>query len=77
MPKNKVLISWSTGKDSAYALYQIRQNANYDVVGLFSTITAEYDRVAMHATRHELLKAQAEQVDLPLFPIFIPVSVFL
>jgi uncharacterized protein (TIGR00290 family) len=72
--KKKVLISWSTGKDSAYALHHIRQTNQYEVVGLLSTITEEYDRVAMHATRHELLKKQAERLGLPLYPVFIPSS---
>ncbi len=67
-----ILISWSTGKDSAYALHKIRENNEYNVVGLFSTITEEYDRVSMHATRHALLKKQAEALNLPLYPIFIP-----
>lgn len=70
----KVLVSWSTGKDSAYALHHIRQTDHYEVVGLLSTISEEYDRVAMHATRHELLKIQAERLGLPLYPVFIPSS---
>lgn len=71
--RKKVIVSWSTGKDSAYALHQIRQAANlYDVVGIISTITEEYDRVSMHATRHELLKVQAARLELPLYPVFIP-----
>lgn len=74
MLKNKLLVSWSTGKDSAYALHQIRQTNNYDIVGLLSTITEEYDRVSMHSTRYLLLEKQAEQLDLPLYPIFIPPS---
>lgn len=74
MLKNKILVSWSTGKDSAYALHQIRQIDKYEVVGLLSTITKEYDRVAMHSTRHELLKKQAERVGIPLYPLFIPSS---
>lgn len=72
MKRNKILISWSTGKDSAYALHKIQKIGNQDVVGIFSTITEEYDRVAMHATRHELLKKQAKQVGLPLHLITIP-----
>lgn len=74
MLKNKILVSWSTGKDSAYALHHISQIENYDIVGLLSTITEDYDRVSMHSTRHELLKKQADQLNLPLYPIFIPSS---
>lgn len=72
LSNNKVLVSWSTGKDSAYALHKIRQTDSYEVVGILSTITEEYDRVSMHATRHELLKQQAAQLDLPVYPVFIP-----
>ena len=72
MQKNKLLISWSTGKDSAYTLQKIHQADQFEVVGLLSTITEEYDRVAMHATRHELLKQQAKEAGLPLYPVFIP-----
>lgn len=72
MLKNKVLVSWSTGKDSAYALQQIRQSDKYEIVGILSTITEDYDRVSMHSTRHELLKKQAERLGLPLYPVFIP-----
>ena len=72
MLKNKILVSWSTGKDSAYALHQIRQTNHYEIVGLLSTITEEYDRVSMHSTRHALLKKQADRLNLPLYPIFIP-----
>ncbi|MCW5583564.1 MAG: adenine nucleotide alpha hydrolase, partial [Gammaproteobacteria bacterium] len=43
-------------------------------VGLLSTVTEEYDRVAMHSTRYELLKKQAEQLGIPLYPVFIPAS---
>lgn len=72
--KNKILVSWSTGKDCAYALHHMRQLNNHEVVGLLTTITEDYDRVSMHSTRHELLKKQAEYLNLPIYPIFIPAS---
>lgn len=72
MNKNKLLISWSTGKDSAYALHKVRESSEYEVVGLISTVTEEYDRVSMHSTRHALLKNQAEQMGLPLNIVSIP-----
>lgn len=68
----KVFVSWSTGKDSAYALHLIRQSNQYEIVGLLSTVTEEYDRVAMHGTRHTLLKIQAERLGLTSYPILIP-----
>ena len=70
--KQKILLSWSSGKDSAWALQQLLQNPNVEVVGLFSTINKDADRVAMHGVRVELLKAQAASIGLPLEIIEIP-----
>ena len=72
--KNKTWVSWSSGKDSAYALHKLRQSNDYEVVGLLCTVTEEYDRVSMHATRLELLKQQAERLNLPLHVVLIPSS---
>lgn len=71
MRKNTWL-SWSSGKDSAWALHVLRQSADYEVTGLFTTINAEFERVAMHAVRVELLRQQAQAVGLPLYLIEIP-----
>lgn len=68
----KTLLSWSSGKDSAYSLYVLQQDPSYDVCGLFTTINEEYDRVAMHGVRTALLKAQADAAGLPLHIITIP-----
>lgn len=70
--KRKTLLSWSSGKDSAWALHVLRQQLDVDVVGLFCTINAEFNRVAMHAVRVELLQEQARSVGLPLRMIPIP-----
>ncbi|MDH5473630.1 MAG: adenine nucleotide alpha hydrolase [Gammaproteobacteria bacterium] len=70
--KKKTLMSWSSGKDSAWALYQLQQNKEVDVVGLFCTVNKEFNRVAMHGVRLELLQKQAESVGLPLEVIEIP-----
>jgi len=70
--KKKALMSWSSGKDSAWALYQLQQNKEVDVVGLFCTVNKEFNRVAMHGVRLELLQKQAESVGLPLEVIEIP-----
>lgn len=67
-----VLLSWSSGKDSAWALHRLRQDPAYRVVGLLTTINAAFDRVAMHAVRRELLEAQAEAAGLELWPVPIP-----
>ncbi len=65
-------MSWSSGKDSAWALQALLNNADVEVVGLFSTLNAEYDRVAMHGVRRELLEQQASRIGLPLEIIEIP-----
>ena len=71
MPK-KTWLSWSSGKDSAWALQVLRQSTEYEVTGLFTTINGAFNRVAMHGVRVELLRLQAQAVGLPLYPIEIP-----
>jgi uncharacterized protein (TIGR00290 family) len=71
MPK-KVLMSWSSGKDSAWALYTLQNDPNFEVVGLYTTVNKKFDRVAMHAVRVELLKLQAESLGLPIEIIELP-----
>ncbi|HZQ90741.1 MAG TPA: ATP-binding protein [Terriglobales bacterium] len=68
----RVLLSWSSGKDSAWALHALRQRADVEVVGLLTTINAEADRVAMHAVRRELVEAQARAAGLPLTTLPLP-----
>ena len=68
----KTLLSWSSGKDSAWALHVLRQNKNIDLCGLFAVVNEKYDRVAMHATRSDLLVRQADAASLPLEIINIP-----
>jgi uncharacterized protein (TIGR00290 family) len=70
--KERVLLAWSSGKDSAFALHVLRRSEDAEVVGLLTTINEAFDRVAMHAVRHSLLRAQAEAVGLPLLPVRIP-----
>lgn len=70
--KKKAFLSWSSGKDSAWALHTIRKNPEYEVVGLFCTVNSKFKRVAMHGIRLELLRKQAENIDLPLIIIDIP-----
>jgi uncharacterized protein (TIGR00290 family) len=62
----KALVSWSSGKDSAFALHEVRRAGELDVVGLVTTVNREFDRVAMHAVRVELLRRQAAAVGLPV-----------
>lgn len=64
--KEKVLFCWSGGKDSAMALHELKVDSHYEVVGLLTTISAQYDRVCMHGVRRELLERQAAEIGLPL-----------
>ncbi len=70
--KKKTLLSWSSGKDSAWALHTLRQSNDIDLLGLFTVVNEKYDRVSMHAVRTEVLKLQAQAVNLPVKTIFIP-----
>jgi uncharacterized protein (TIGR00290 family) len=67
----RVLVSWSSGKDSAWLIHVLRQ-AGVEVGGLLTTVNEAADRVAMHAVRRELLHAQAEALGLPLRTVLIP-----
>jgi uncharacterized protein (TIGR00290 family) len=68
----RTLLSWSTGKDSAYALYLLRRTPGIRVEGLFTTVNRTHGRVAMHAVSEALLDLQAHAVDLPLRKLEIP-----
>jgi uncharacterized protein (TIGR00290 family) len=65
-------LSWSSGKDSAWSLEMLRRGGEHEVTGLFTTVNALFDRVAMHAVRRTLLEAQAKAAGLPLHAIDIP-----
>ena len=68
----RILLSWSSGKDSAWALHVLRQQPEVEVAGLLTTINTHFQRVAMHGTRYELLKQQAAAAGLPLWEIPLP-----
>ena len=68
----RVLLSWSSGKDSAWALHRLRQQAELEVVGLLTTFNSAAARVAMHAVRESLVIAQATATGLPLWPVALP-----
>jgi|SRR5690242_14268655 len=69
----RVVISWSGGKDSAWTLYTLRQQPNdYVVIGLLTTLNQQFNRVAMHGVRRELVEAQAKAAGLPLWAIPLP-----
>ncbi|UCE37624.1 MAG: diphthine--ammonia ligase [Thermoplasmata archaeon] len=67
----KVLLTWSGGKDSALALYELRNYDDYEVAALLTTITKDYDRISMHGIRSELLERQVNSLGLPLEKVFI------
>ena len=68
----RILLSWSSGKDSAWSLHVLRQRAEYEVVGLLTTFNEVADRVAMHAVRRDLVERQAEAAGLPLWAVPLP-----
>ncbi len=68
-----VLVSWSSGKDSAWALHTLRQQPDlHEVRGVFTTVTSTFDRVSIHSTPLWVLRQQAERLGLPLYEIPIP-----
>ena len=70
--KERVLFSWSGGKDSAFALYKILQMNRYEIASLLTTITEDYGRVSMHGIQRHLLERQARSLDIPLESVLIP-----
>ncbi len=68
----RALVAWSSGKDSAYALHEVRRAGDLEVVGLLTTVTHTFGRVAMHGVREALLEAQAASISLPLARVEIP-----
>ncbi len=72
MKKRRTMLSWSSGKDSAWSLHVLRQDPTVELVGLFSVTNSKYKRVAMHATREALLERQATAAGLPMQTIELP-----
>jgi uncharacterized protein (TIGR00290 family) len=70
--RKKALVSWSSGKDSAWTLHVLRQSHEYEIVGLLATINSNFDRVAMHGVRRQLVEAQATATGLPLWKVPLP-----
>ncbi len=67
----KALISWSSGKDSAFALHEIKRSGEFDVVGALTTVTETFERVSIHGVRQEILHAQLNAAGLP--PRIVPI----
>lgn len=68
----RVLVSWSTGKDSAWCLHELRRAGEVEIVGLFTTVTPAFDRVSIHGTRREVLAAQGAGLGLPVWEVELP-----
>jgi uncharacterized protein (TIGR00290 family) len=68
----RILLSWSSGKDSAWCLHVLRKNREHKILGLLTTFNEAADRVAMHAVRRELVERQAAATGLPLWPVHLP-----
>jgi uncharacterized protein (TIGR00290 family) len=68
----RTLLSWSSGKDSAWALHLLRRDPEIELCGLVTTLNSEFDRVAMHGTRRTVLEAQANAAGLPLWIVPLP-----
>ncbi len=70
--KPKAVVAWSSGKDSAYALFEARRAGAFDIVGILTTVTATFERVSMHGVREALLERQAAELGLPCHKVYIP-----
>jgi uncharacterized protein (TIGR00290 family) len=68
----KTLVSWSSGKDSAWMLHVLKQDPSIEIGGLLTTMNEQFDRVAMHAVRRRLLEAQANAAGVPLRTVQLP-----
>jgi len=69
--REKVIVAWSGGKDSALALYEILKSDSYEVLELLTTVTKDYDRISIHGVRRVLLEQQAKALRIPLEEMFI------
>lgn len=67
-----VVMSWSGGKDSAMALYELCRTGEYDVVALLTSVSEEYRRISHHGVREALLEQQADAIGLPLDKVYLP-----
>ncbi len=68
----RILLSWSSGKDSAWTLHALRRDPTIELCGLLTTLNSEFDRVAMHGVRRTVLEAQAAAAGLPLWTVPLP-----
>lgn len=72
MGRTRAIISWSSGKDSAYALHAARESGEFDIVGALTTVTETFERVSMHGTREAILDRQMAAVGLDCHKVRLP-----
>jgi uncharacterized protein (TIGR00290 family) len=72
--RERVLFTWSGGKDSAMALYELQRSQSYEIAALLTTVTGDFDRISMHGVRYALLETQAESLGIPLERVLISKS---
>src|SRR5580693_10160427 len=70
--KERVVLSWSGGKDSTMSAYHLLASRKYEITALLTTVTEEFDRISMHGVRRELLEMQAIALGVPLHVVLIP-----
>jgi len=70
--KPKAIVSWSSGKDSAFALQAVRDSGSFEIAGLLTTLTRDFERVSMHGVREQILDRQAAALGLPCIKVLIP-----
>lgn len=70
--RKKALIAWSSGKDSAWALHEVRRQGGYEITGALTTVTENFGRVSIHGVRESVLRAQCEAAGLSLTTVPIP-----
>ena len=70
--RSKALVAWSSGKDSAWALHEVRRAGDLEIIGALTTVTEAFGRVSMHGVREELLRAQLDAAGLRAIVVYIP-----
>jgi uncharacterized protein (TIGR00290 family) len=70
--RSKALVAWSSGKDSAWALHEVRRAGDLEIIGALTTVTEAFGRVSMHGVREELLRAQLDAAGLLAIVVYIP-----
>src|ERR1700730_10488143 len=70
--RERVILSWSGGKDSAMVAYHLIASQKYEIAALLTTVAEDFDRISMHGVRRELLERQAESLAIPLHKVMIP-----